>query len=364
MEKKKIKVLHMLCSSRFSGAENVACQIIKMFKDNQDYEFAYASPDGQIKEALAERGIRFLPMRQCSFLEYRRVIKDFNPDIIHAHDMKATVLAAACCGTIPLISHVHNNNFDSRKLSLKTILYRLTCKKVVHAFWVSMSSYYGYYYHDKFKEKSSVLYNVINTDELREKAENAEKQNGFDIVYLGRLTPPKNPQRLIKILASVIQKNPGTQCAVIGSGELAEITEECIRSAGAQNNIHMLGFMDNAYGILKHSKLMLMTSRWEGTPMCALEAMALGVPLVSTPTDGLKELVVSGETGYLSNDDNELAENCIRIINYPEERRKFSSNTLARSDKMMDIDHYYHEILKSYELCTKNRCRAGSFYPG
>ena len=151
MEKKKIKVLHMLCSSRFSGAENVACQIIKMFKDNQDYEFAYASPDGQIKEALAERGIRFLPMRQCSFLEYRRVIKDFNPDIIHAHDMKATVLAAACCGTIPLISHVHNNNFDSRKLSLKTILYRLTCKKVVHAFWVSMSSYYGYYYHDKFK---------------------------------------------------------------------------------------------------------------------------------------------------------------------------------------------------------------------
>ena len=168
------------------------------------------------------------------------------------------------------------------------------------------------------------------------------------------MTPQKNPQRLLKILASVIQKNPGTQCAVIGSGELAEITEECIRSAGAQNNIHMLGFMDNAYGILKHSKLMLMTSRWEGTPMCALEAMALGVHIVSTPTDGLKELVVSGETGYLSNDDNELAENCIRIINHPEERRKFSSNTLARSDKMMDIDHYYHEILKSYELCTKN----------
>ena len=74
------------------------------------------------------------------------------------------------------------------------------------------------------------------------------------------------------------------QCAVIGTGELEEVTKTLSHNKGLDNNLHFLGFMSNAYGILEHSKLMIMTSRWEGTPMCALEAMALGVPIVSTPS--------------------------------------------------------------------------------
>ncbi|MFR2721860.1 MAG: glycosyltransferase [Thomasclavelia ramosa] len=50
------------------------------------------------------------------------------------------------------------------------------------------------------------------------------------------------------------------------------------------------------------SKLMIMTSRTEGTPMSALESLTLGKPIVSTPTDGLNELITNNINGFLSND--------------------------------------------------------------
>ena len=58
-----MKVLHLLQSNRFSGAENIACQIISMCSEEK-IEFAYASPDGPIRDALKERNIKFLPIKE------------------------------------------------------------------------------------------------------------------------------------------------------------------------------------------------------------------------------------------------------------------------------------------------------------
>ena len=94
---------------------------------------------------------------------------------------------------------------------------------------------------------------------------------------------------------------------------------------------------------------MLMTSRWEGTPMCALEAMALGLPIVSTPTDGLCELVTDGETGYLSDDDDELTRKILGILIDDEKRDYLSKRTKERSRVINDVISYKEGILKSYK---------------
>ena len=89
-----MRILHILTSNRFSGAENVVCQIIGMMKDEPDVEMRYCSPDGQIREALAEREITFAPISELSVSEVKRAIKETKPDIIHAHDMRASFVAA------------------------------------------------------------------------------------------------------------------------------------------------------------------------------------------------------------------------------------------------------------------------------
>lgn len=75
------------------------------------------------------------------------------------------------------------------------------------------------------------------------------------------------------------------------------LKELCHRLA-LENSVSFLGFQKKPLKMLQDAKCMLMTSRWEGLPMSALEAMALGVPLVCTPTDGLNALITEGETGF------------------------------------------------------------------
>lgn len=344
-----MKVLHVLNTGTYSGAENVACQIINMFKEDKDVDMAYCSLNGSIKDSLEERNVKFYPVNKLSCKELKRVIKEYRPDIIHAHDMRAGFMCALACGNIPLVSHIHNNNYDSRKVSVKSILYYFAAKKAKHIFWVSESSLKGYRFHKPFIRKSTVLYNVISTDALKEKVLQDINEYNYDIVYLGRMTYQKNPERLIDVLQDIIEKDNDVKCAMIGTGELEEEIRNMIQEKNLQNNVDFLGFNNNPYKILSCSKLMIMTSRWEGTPMCALEAMALGIPIVSTPTDGLCELVDNGITGYLSNDDNELVNRCLSIIHDDKLQNELSMNTLDKAQRILDIDSYKKKIMKGYQ---------------
>lgn len=335
-----MKILHLLNSDRFSGAENVVCQIINMFKDEKDIEMVYCSPDGQIRDALYERGVTFAPISNLNTKELKRVLKEQKPDIIHAHDMRASFVASSSCGKIPLISHIHNNAFDSRGVSLKSIAYLFAAKKAKHIFWVSKTAFSGYAFHNWFSKKSSILYNVIDINTVREKALKDQKKYDYDVIFLGRLTFPKHPERVINVL-SILQKSlPEVKITVVGTGELEKEVKALVKLYNLEKNVDFLGFCENPLKILKDSKVMVMTSRWEGTPMCALEAQALGVPIVSTPTDGLKDLVKHGETGFLSDDDEVLANHLLSIIKDEDLRTQLSDNALCFSQQFNDVERY------------------------
>lgn len=345
-----MKILHLLASDRFSGAENVVCQIIGMMKDEPDTEMIYCSRDGQIREALAEREIAFAPISDVSVSEVKRVIKEYQPDVIHAHDMRASFVAARACGKITLISHIHNNAFDSRGLSIKSIAYLLAARKAKHIFWVSQSAYKGYCFYNFFAKKSEVLYNIIDIDTLYKKMEADTNTYDFDISYVGRLSYPKNPERLMNVLKKVTEKKPDVKVAIIGTGELEKETKELWRELSLENNVYFLGFQSNPLKILHDSKVMIMTSRWEGTPMCALEAMALGVPIVSTPVDGLKVLIENGKNGYLEDDDDILAERIVEIISDSELHGNMSKYTAEKAKVINDTNAYKAQLKKQYKL--------------
>lgn len=164
-----IKVLHIFSSNRFSGAENVGTQIIKMFDTDQDIQMAYTSPNGNISDILKEYQIEFIPMSKLGVREIQRVVNQYKPDLIHAHDMRATFYSSiANCG-LPIISHIHNNSFKSRDLSLKSIAFFLCKSKINHVIWVSKSAFNGYYFNRFYKKKSTILYNVIDIKNIEKR---------------------------------------------------------------------------------------------------------------------------------------------------------------------------------------------------
>lgn len=343
-----MKVLHLLQSSHFSGAENVVCQIIGMMKDEPDVEMVYCSSDGQIREALDERGIRFIPLANFSIAEIKQVIKEEKPDIIHAHDMRASFYAALSCENIPLVSHIHNNAFDSRGISVKSIAYIFAALKAKSILWVSQSAFDGYAFHKFFKKKSSVLYNIIDIDALYEKMQLDENEYDYDVVYVGRLTFPKNPQRLMNVLRLVRERMPDIKIAVIGNGDMEDETKALAKEYNLLNNVEFLGFQSNPLKIMHDSKVMVMTSRWEGTPMCVLEAMALGVPIVSTPVDGLKDLVLTGKNGYLSDSEEVLADKICEVVKCQEIHDSMGSVSKEISAQTQNKQIYKDKILAEY----------------
>ena len=343
-----MRILHVLYSNRFSGAENVVCQIIGMFRDMPEIEMVYCSPDGQIREALAERGVEFAAMSDLTVAEVKRVISETQPDVIHAHDMRASFVAARACGKIPLISHIHNNAFDSRSISPKSIAYLFAAKKAKRIIWVSQSAYEGYSFHKYFAKKSEVLQNIIDVDALYAKMALDEGEYSYDVAYVGRLTYPKNPQRLMGVIAEMKKLKPDVKVAVVGSGDLEEETLKICREYGLEDNTVFYGFLSNPFKILHSARSMIMVSRWEGTPMCALESMALGVPIVSTPVDGLKALIEIGKNGYLSDDDCELAKRAVEIANDSELRARMSEYTADKARRINDVSAYRERLLEAY----------------
>ena len=343
-----MKVMHVLNSRIYSGAEKVVCQIIKSFRED-GVEMVYCSPDSEIvRKMLAEQDVTFLPMESMSVKNLRRVIDEQKPDLIHAHDMRASFFSALCCGSIPLVSHIHNNAYDARGLSPKTVAYLLAGFRAKHILWVSNSSYEGYAFHKLFAKKSSVLYNIIDTEQIFEKKAQDENTYDYDMIYVGRLTFQKDPQRLMRLCARLKESKPDLKVAIVGTGELEAEVKELCKELDIQDNVNFLGFRSNPIKMVHDSKAMILTSRWEGTPMCALEAMALGTPVVSTPSDGMKDLIDDGVNGYLTDDDAVMAEKLLKIMNEPDHRKLLSENTRKKFAQINDAPKYKEAISACY----------------
>ena len=339
-----MKVVHILNSNRFSGAENVVCQIINLFKNDQNIEMIYASPDGPIREALAERNVKFIAMPKMSISAIRKLLKDTRPDVVYAHDMRASVCAALACGKTKLISHIHNNAFESRKVSLKSLAYLIAGKKAKHIFWVSQTALDEYRFSNLLKNKSSVLYNIVDIKALEERMNLDTNNYDYDMVYIGRLTYPKNPLRLMEVCRLLCDKLPKVKIAIVGTGEMDDEVRNKASELGLDDNVSFLGYQANPLKILHDSKVMIMTSLWEGTPMCALEAMSLGVPIVSTPTDGLVHLLEGNDCGYLSDKNEELANFSAKIIADNELHNQLSKKALINARIINDTKVYKGKI--------------------
>lgn len=346
-----MRVLHVLYSTIYTGAEKVAAQIIQSFAG--EVEMAYCSlEDAQVRKIVEEQGITFLSFPELTPHHLGKIIREFQPDVIHAHDMRTSFVAALCCGKIPLVSHIHNNAYDSRGLSLKSIAYLLAGFKARHILWVSNSSYEGYCFHKLFARKSSVLYNIIDTRQIFEMRDRDEAHYDFDLIYLGRLTYQKDPQRLMRLCARLKETRPEIRVAIVGAGELEEETRQLCWELGLEDNVRFLGFQSNPMKMLSDSRVLVLTSRWEGTPMCALEAMALGTPVVSTPTDGMKDLIQSGENGYLSDADETLAAAIEGMLQDPAKREAISVAGKKRFAQINDADAYKAAIAACYGETT------------
>ena len=88
----KKKIVHVLKSSIYSGAENVVLTIINNIQD--EFNFVYIATEGPIREKLEQEHVPFRLLSEFKYENLKKVLEEEKPDIIHAHDFSATVMCA------------------------------------------------------------------------------------------------------------------------------------------------------------------------------------------------------------------------------------------------------------------------------
>ncbi|WP_293685447.1 glycosyltransferase [uncultured Phascolarctobacterium sp.] len=158
------------------------------------------------------------------------------------------------------------------------------------------------YFPEPWRKKIHILPNPINEDFLNIEYEGSEK---FRAVAVGRLTEQKNFPLLINAFSSFAEKYINVSLSIYGDGALKDELNKLIKKNRMEKQIFLMGRTDNLPDILAHSSVFIMSSNFEGMPNSLMEAMAVGIPVISTdcPT-GPKELIGDNERGLLVSIDN------------------------------------------------------------
>ena len=158
-----------------------------------------------------------------------------------------------------------------------------------------------------------VIYNPIVTPDLLDKSEASFEHPWFKdsetapvVLAIGRLTDQKGFDVLIRAF-SLVRKNRSVRLLILGEGENRPALQSLIMTLGLEQEVNLMGFVQNPYPYLSRASLFVLPSRWEGLPTVLVEALYLDTPIIATDCPGgSREILKDGLYGRLVPVDDPL----------------------------------------------------------
>lgn len=183
-------------------------------------------------------------------------------------------------------------------------------------------------YFSNIVKDSVVIPNFININTIPDVTAIEDRKNV--ICSVGRLTEAKDHRTLIKAFALVHAKLPNFKLIIWGDGELRENLIEYAKQLNLDNFVVFPGRSSTVLDEIKNSKIFILSSRYEGYPNALLEAMALGIPCISTdcPCGGPKSMIIDGQNGFLIpvGDFKKMAERTLNVLSNEALMKLFINN--------------------------------------
>ncbi len=291
-----------------------------------------------------------------------RMIKAHQPDIVHTHlihsDLYGTI-AARLAGVKTILSSRHN---------LDPFRKRRKWQIVNRVLWQARSG--GIAISDAVRQ-FTLTYEHANPDAVRTiyygyPADQAIPSNDqtristrrdwgipLDAPVIGsvsRLVKQKGLQYSLEAFAQVRQLCPA--CYVIaGEGDQRPALEKQAQALGISDSVRFLGWCENPHQVFNAIDVLLTPSLWEGLGVVFLEAMAHSLPIITTNTGPMPEVVIDGGTGYLvpPADANALVTPIITLINDPALRRQMGSAARERVETQFSVERMVQMTTAFYQ---------------
>jgi glycosyltransferase involved in cell wall biosynthesis len=353
--------------------------VVAYIRGVRDHEFT-------IGDKARAKGLTFYEIEERGKFDIRvlkalrEIVLRHDINLIHAHDHKTDLFAYLlrrwlCRRPIALLSTAH----AWVMLGLKGEMYRRLdlslMRRFDHLIAVSHATKAEMVKAGVPAHLISVVHNGIDADAWSQSQVRVSMRhalglgNAFPVVgYVGRIMPEKDLETWLRAAALVAHEYPQAQFVLVGEGKDNSYLEQLKRLAvdlGIAERTYFPGYRSDLLPVYTSFDLFVLSSRREGLPNSVLEAMAMGLPVVTTDVAGAKELVVDGVTGFvLPQGDVDRITEAIRTI-VGNENLRVRMGQLGRErverefsfrKRLQDIETLYARVLEStWKDCPSER---------
>lgn len=361
-------LLHLISSSGFFGAERMIIEL-SMFLQRLGWHvhlgvFEHVAAPPVLLASEAERaGLRVerLPCGGRLDLKLpwriRRYILRHRIDVAHSHGYKADIYLklAAYDHLVPLVSTCHNWLTHDLKLMLFEMLDKLVLLRFDHVVAVSPEIEAQLSATGIPRQRLSHIENGLDLEAMAPgtraevRRELGIEQDERLLISVGRMDRWKAQHVLLEAMARL---NRGRcRLLIVGDGELRQDLEAQKRRLGLGDRVLMLSYRRDIPRLLHASDIFVLCSIREGLPMVILEAMAAGLPVISTAVGGIPEVLLAGQAGVLipPDDPEALAGAMTLLLDDPDRRQvlaRLAHEHFLRRYSRRVMGEHYHKVYR------------------
>lgn len=368
MTRRRKKVLHLITSLELGGAQSGLLLGLPRF-ENDEYAHILCSITDRMNmaEDFEKVGVKTMSLQLQNKTDFmvvwrlRKLLKEVKPDVLHTYLLHGNLLGRVVGSLtgVPVIISSERTIGQARRWG--RILTRLT-NPLAQAVEVNSSAGKLSVIKDLGVPESKVRIirsgfdlNSITSQNVETNIRNELGLNEDTRVILmaGRLRPVKGIDYGIRAFTKLVEDVPNAHLIIAGDGEERENLEGLARSLSVHEKTTFLGVRSDLPGLLRESDAFLLPSLNEGFPRVAVEALAIGCPVVATNVGGTPEIVIDGHTGILveSKNSGQMADALKRVIEDSELSSKLVTQGRENTVKY-GIDSYVQSLDTLYTELT------------
>jgi len=357
-----MKILYIITKSEAGGAQTHVAELCKYFSNKGNTVGVLSYPGGWLQTEVEKMGIKFFannyfsnslnPVRIIkAYLETKKVIKEFKPDLVHCHSSAAGAYGRlAVRNKIRTLYTAHGWGFNIGvpffqkwiAILIEKYLSGYTSKIIcVSDFVKNLGLKFRIAPEDKFVViKNGVLVKEINPRSIDKKVR---------IVFVGRLAEPKDPLLLLEAVNKIKDKSL-FEVSIVGDGKKRIECENFIKEKHLVN-VKIFGELDllEVDKLLQDSDIFVLISKWEGLPLTILEAMSVGLPVVVSNVGGISE-VVNTENGILvENKVDDIEQALVELIQNRGLRLKMGESGYEKVKQSFSLGKMLEELEYIYK---------------
>lgn len=337
-----MKIVFLSYLHGFGGAEKQNVMLANaMAEKGHDVTLISISADNNCYQLNNKVKYEYLPDRKTNVLriatryaDIRKRLKEIKPDITINFWFQSAYMTAFMKKSITgKVIYSERGDPGEKEYSGALGIIRKIALPRIDGF-VFQSKGAQSYFNASVQSRSTIIPNpvFVNAEEYP-----AVKTRRKAIVTVGRLHPQKNQQLLIHAFKQIADKIPEYTLEIYGDGELKEELQKLIDSLNLSNRVFLMGTSKEIHKLIYDASLFVLSSDYEGLPNTLIEAMALGIPSISTDCrpGGARQIIDDKENGIIveRNNAEQLAEAMHIILTEAEIGNKFS--TSSRKKMMM-----------------------------